>query len=74
MLPAASHPVWVQIATGKKPVQSGNLAINLLAKSNKNSFERDPSSENVKLLAAKTHEFFIKYELVFASEFAQILK
>jgi len=73
MLPAANHPVWTQIATGKKPVQSGKLAINLFVQNNKFSFDRDPSPANVEQLATKTHAFFIQYEKLFASEFERIL-
>jgi hypothetical protein len=73
MLPAVNHSVWAQIATGKRPVQSEKLALNLFVKNNKMSFERDPSPANVQQLAAKTHAFFIQYEKIFAAEFEKIL-
>ena len=73
MLPAANHPIWTQIATGKKPVQSGKLAINLFVQNNKFSLDRDSSPANVQQLAAKTHEFFVQYEKIFSSEFDKIL-
>ncbi len=73
MLPAANHPVWTQIATGKRPVQSEKLAINLFVKNNKMSLERDTSPANVQLLAARTHAFFTQYEKMFAAEFEKIL-
>ena len=73
MLPAANHPVWTQIATGKKPIQSGKLAINLFMQNNKSSLDRDPSPANVQKLAAKTYEFFHQYEKIFANEFEKIL-
>jgi hypothetical protein len=73
MLPAANHPVWTQIATGKKPVQSGKLAINLFMQNTKSSLEKDPSPANVQQLAGKTYEFFKQYEKLFASEFEKIL-
>ena len=73
MLPAANHRVWSELATGKKPIRGDNLAINLLAKSNHMSFERDPSQANVEQLAAKTYKFFVQYEKMFASEFTKIL-
>jgi hypothetical protein len=73
MIPAENHPVWTQIATGKKSMQCGKLAINLLAQSNKLSYERDPSPANVKKLADHTRAFFVQYEKAFTSEFAKIL-
>ena len=73
MLPAANHPIWTQIATGKKPVQSGKLAINLFVQNNKFSLDRDSSPANVQQLAAKTHAFFVQYEKIFSSEFDKIL-
>jgi hypothetical protein len=73
MLPAANHPVWTQIATGRRPVQSEKLAINLFIKNNKMSLERDASPANVQQLAARTHAFFIQYEKMFAAEFEKIL-
>ncbi len=73
MLPTAKHPIWTQIATGKRPVQSQKLAINLFVKSNKMSLERDASPANVQQLAARTHAFFTQYEKTFAAEFEKIL-
>ncbi len=73
MLPAADHSVWIQIATGKRPIHSEKLAINLFAKNNAINFAKDPSPANVKQLAANAYEFFIKYEKLFASEFDKIL-
>lgn len=73
MLPAASHPIWTRIATGAKPIQSDKLALNLLLKSNKLSYERDPSPANVKILAAKTHVFFTKYEKLYGGDLDKIL-
>jgi len=73
MLPAANHPVWTQIATGRRPVQSEKLAINLFIKNNKMSLERDASPANVQQLAARTYAFFIQYEKMFAAEFEKIL-
>jgi hypothetical protein len=73
MLPAANHPVWTQIATGRRPVQSEKLAINLFIKNNKMSLERDASPANVQQWAARTYAFFIQYEKMFAAEFEKIL-
>jgi hypothetical protein len=73
MLPAANSPVWMQIATGKRPVRTEKLAINLFAKNNAMSFAKDSSPANVQQLAARTYEFFLKYEKIFASEFDKIL-
>ena len=73
MLPALTHRVWSEIATGKRPIRSDNLAINLLVKSNHMSFEGDPSPANVQQLAAKTYKFFVQYEKFFAREFDKIL-
>ena len=73
MLPAVTHRVWGEIATGKRPIRSDNLAVNLLVKSNHMSFERDPSQANVEQLAVKTYKFFVQYEKFFGKEFDKIL-
>lgn len=73
MLPAIDHPVWTQLVTGKKHVQSDKTTINLLIHSNKMSYERDPSPANVKQLASKTRGFFAQYEALFAGDIAKIL-
>jgi hypothetical protein len=73
MRPAANHPIWTQIATGKRPVHTEKLAINLFAKNNAMSLAKDSSPANVQQLAARTHEFFVKYEKISASEFDKIL-
>lgn len=72
MLPAVNHPGWIQLITGKMPVQSSKATLNLLIHSNKMSYERDPSPANVKDLIAKSHTFLTKYESLFASEIAKI--
>ncbi|MGA3129952.1 MAG: hypothetical protein ABSD59_04080 [Terracidiphilus sp.] len=74
MLPDASHPVWEQIATGKKPLESRRPTVNLLIHSNKMSYEKDQSLPNVRHLAEKTHSFFSHYEALFPPEVAQILR
>lgn len=73
MLPAATHRVWNEIATGKRPIRSENLAINLLVKKNRMSLEKDSSQANIRQLADNTHQFFVHYEKLFASEFDKIL-
>jgi hypothetical protein len=73
MLPAANSIVWTQIVTGKRPVKTGKLAINLLVQGNKTSYEKDPSPKNVAELSARTYKFFTQFELAFGSEFAKIL-
>jgi hypothetical protein len=73
MLPAVNHPVWTHIVTGKRPVESGKLAINLFVKNNKMSLEKDRSPANVQQLAARTHAFFTQYEKMFAAELEKIL-
>jgi hypothetical protein len=73
MLPAANNPVWTQIVTGKRPVKTAKLAINLLIQGNKMSYEKDPSPKNVAELAARTFKFFTQFELAFGSELAKIL-
>lgn len=74
MLPAANHPVWAQILTGKKPVTSGKLAINLLIQNCKLDFQRNTAPENAAMLAHRIHDFFVKNEKVFTDEFQKILK
>jgi hypothetical protein len=74
MIPAIDHPIWVKIVTGKVPVQSSKLAINLLIQNNKMDYEKDPSPARLKQLVARTHQFFCQYELAFSAEFAKILR
>jgi hypothetical protein len=73
MLPDASHPVWEQIATGKRPLESRKPTVNLLIHSNKVRYEQDQSLANVRLIAEKTHHFFRQYEALFPAEVAQIV-
>jgi hypothetical protein len=72
MLPAADHPGWTQLITGKKQVQSSKATFNMLVHSNQMSYERDPSPANVNDLIAKSHAFLSKYESLFTSEIARI--
>lgn len=72
MLPDTNHPVWKQIVTGNKTVQSDKATVNLLIQSSKMSCGRNASSENLEKNIAKIHSFFTRYESSFASEIAQI--
>ena len=73
MLPDVDHPIWILFVTGKKPVQSDKVTINMMIQGNKMSYERDPSPANVQLLVAKTHSFLRKFEAIFYNEIAKIL-
>jgi hypothetical protein len=72
MVPDISHPVWMQIVTGRKPIQSSKATVNLMIHNNKSSYERDSSPENVKQMIAKTHKFFSQFEAIFPGEVNQI--
>ena len=72
MLPDIHHPVWAQIISGRKPLQSTKPTLNLLVQSNKMSYERDPSPTNVEVLVARTHKFLRQYEALFADEIASL--
>jgi hypothetical protein len=72
MLPDVNHPVWKQIVTGNKAVQTGKAAINLLIQSSKMSCACDSSPVNLGKNIAKMHSFFARYESSFSSEIAQI--
>ena len=74
MLPDVNDPVWKQIVTGNKTVQTGKATINLLIQSSKMSYGRDPSPANLELLVAKVHSFFARYEATFTSEIEQIFR
>jgi hypothetical protein len=74
MLPDASHPVWEQIATGKRPLESRKPTVNLLIHSSKMSYEQDQSPANVRQIVEKTHSFFSQYQALFPAEIAQILR
>ncbi len=73
MLPAPNHPVWSQIVTGKRPVTSAKLAINLLIQNCRIEFQRDSSPNNIVQLAARIHRFFQQNEKVFPDEIKRIL-
>jgi hypothetical protein len=74
MVPEASHPVWQELITGKRAIQSSKATLNLLIQSNKMSYERDRSPANLRQLVAKTHVFFVQFESLFSAELAQMLK
>jgi len=74
MIADIHHPVWAQIVTGKKQFMSRRPTLNLLIQSNKMSYERDPSPANVEKLVAKTHNFFVQFEALFADEIKGILR
>ncbi|MGD0800511.1 MAG: hypothetical protein ABR906_04270 [Terracidiphilus sp.] len=72
MLPDVNHPVWRQIVTGEKKMQSSKSTINLLIQSSKMSYARNPSPANLEQLIAKMYSFFTRYESTFSSEIAQL--
>lgn len=74
MIPDIHHPVWMEIVTGKRPIQSSKATVNLLIHNNKMKYSRDQSQQNVESLIAATHEFFYRFEKLFADEVAQICR
>lgn len=72
MLPEMNHPVWKQIVTGERAVQTGKATVNLLIQSSKMSCGRDSSPENLEKNIANIHSFFSRYESGFTREIAQI--
>jgi hypothetical protein len=74
MLPDVNHPVWRQVVTEEKAVQSSKATINLFLQSSKMSYGRDQSPANVNQLIARLHCFLAHYESMFSSEIEQILQ
>jgi hypothetical protein len=72
MLPNVSHPVWKQIVSGERKVQTGLVSINLFIQSCKMSYNRDPSPENLDQLVSKMHGFFSRYQSAFTTEITQL--
>jgi len=69
MISPVADPLWKRFVTGRKQLNSSKLAISILEKNIRLSYQRDPSPANVQLLVQKAHEFFTKYETVFVEEF-----
>jgi len=62
MVPPQQNYIWTDIVTGKRPVTSSKLAINLMVKNVQMSFERAHSPANVQALTLRVHEFFTQNE------------
>lgn len=73
MVPPLHSYAWTDIVTGKRPVTSSKLAINLMVKSVQMKYEHNRSAENVRSLVQRVHEFFTANERIFAEEFKRIL-
>ena len=72
MISPVADPLWKRFVTGRKTLNSPKLAISILEKNIRMSYLRDSSPANVEILVKKAHEFFTRYETVFAEEFAII--
>ena len=72
MISPVTDPLWKRFATGRRKLNSPKLAISILEKSIRMSYLRDQSPANVDVLVKKAHEFFTRYEAVFAEEFTTI--
>jgi hypothetical protein len=73
MVPPLQNYIWTDIVTGKRPVTSSKLAINLMVKNVQMSYEHDHSPANVQALTLRVHDFFTKNERIFDEEFKRIL-
>jgi len=74
MMPPAADPLWKRFVTGQVELNSPKLAISLLEKTVRVSYQLDPSPANVQILVLKVHAFFTRYEHVFQEEFQAILR
>lgn len=72
MIPPPGHPVWVQLARGRKQVMSRHLAVNLLLDELRQRYRINRTDENAEKLAARAYEFFAKYENLYADEIRQL--
>ncbi len=72
MISPAADPLWKRFVTGRRKLNSPKLAISILEKNIRMSYQRDPSPANVEVLVKKAHDFFTRYESVFLEEFATI--
>ena len=58
MVPPLQSSIWTDIVTGKRPVTSSKLAINLMTKNVQMHYAFDTSPESVRSLVQRVHEFF----------------
>lgn len=69
MISPVADPLWKRFVTGRRQLNSPKLAISILEKNIRLSYQRDPSAANILILVKKAHDFFTKYESVFVEEF-----
>lgn len=72
MIPPATSPVWVNIISGKKQLQSTQLAVNMMLSNIKLRYKMNQTDENVGKLVKHAHEFFTKFENVYPAEVKQL--
>lgn len=73
MVPPLQDHIWTDIVTGKRPVASSKLSINLMVMNVRMSSDRDHSPANIQALSLRVHEFFTNNERIFDEEFKRIL-
>jgi len=74
MVPPITHPIWVQVITGKREVTTSNVGLNMLIANLRLSYRQDPSEASVRSLVLRMHEFFKKYGSYYQHELEQVLK
>jgi hypothetical protein len=73
MIPPLNSPIWGELVTGRRPMTSTKLAVNLLSTSVSLEYKRDPTPAKIAQLAQRVREFFVKYEVAFAADFQKML-
>ena len=72
MIPPVNDPRWGKVVTGATAFQPTMLATQILMGRLRASVGSDPSQENISRAISDLRAFFVKYEMISASDLDQI--
>lgn len=68
MIPNPTQPCWQKLASGKTPLKTDNLGLQMLLKRLQGKLGATPPDGELRSAAAELHAFFVKYEKILANE------
>lgn len=68
MIPNPTQPCWQKLASGKTPLKTDNLGLQMLLKRLHGKLGAAPLEADLRQAASELHAFFVKYEKILANE------
>lgn len=74
MIPPRDSAKWRDVVTGRTPLSTNSLALQMLLKRATSSITASTPAEEIDQAAVEVHDFFIKYEWMLSTELSVVTR